>query len=116
MSEIDPAFEKKILKQVVEQMEDAETTMKKQIRVKKAMLGLGSLGMIIVFILAMHDLLDALSIALISAVSGIFIGYGLLLDFLQKQWPVTRTHINMQSVRERLNELEKNVSEEKNNS
>jgi hypothetical protein len=37
--------------------------------------------------------------------SGFSMGFGLLLEFLQKQWPITRQHINMESVKKRLGEL-----------
>ena len=106
MNDPDPAFEKKILLDVVEQMGDIEATNRKQSVLKKTILGLGVAGLALAFFMALHGILHAFSIAILAGMSGCALGFWLFLDFAQKQWPVTRKHIDMDSVRKRLEELD----------
>lgn len=105
MKDPDPAFEKKILLDVVEQMKDVEETARKQAWLRRAMFGLGTTGVIIAFFAAINELLHPVAVAFLAGMAGSAIGFGLFLDFAQKQWPVTRKHIDMNSVRKRLDEL-----------
>ena len=105
MNEPDPAFEKKILLVVVEQMKDPEATNRKQAILRRTLFGLGAAGLVVTFILAMDELVHPFAVAVLAAMAGSAIGFGLFLDFAQKQWPVTRKHVDMNSVRKRLDEL-----------
>ena len=106
MKNTDPAFEKKILLDLVEQLKDPDQTMRKQIRLKRTIYSAGSFGLVIAFILAMNDLAHVIVITFIAGMAGSAVGFGIFLDFVQKQWPVTIKHIDMDSVETRLDELE----------
>jgi hypothetical protein len=106
MNNIEPEYEKKILLDVVTQMEDVNQTSRKQATLSKLILGLGTAGLTVAFILAINEATHPLGITVLGFMSGFAVGFGLLLEFMQKQWPITRQHINMESVRKRLGELE----------
>ena len=106
MNDTDLAYEKKILSDVVAQMKDVDATIRKQATLRRTILGLGATGLTVAFFLAINELTHPFGIAVLAFMSGFSMGFGLLLDFLQKQWPITREHINMESVQKRLNELE----------
>lgn len=105
MKEPDPAYERRILLDVVEQMRDPEETGRKQAMLRRTVLGLGSTGLVVVFFLAMNRLVHPFTVGFLAAAAGTATGFGLFLDFVQKQWPVTRRHIDMNSVRRRIEEL-----------
>jgi hypothetical protein len=105
MKNIDPAYEKKILLDVVEQMQDPEKTQRKQAKAKQIILALGSTGLIIAFFLAINGISHPVIISAIAALAGAFIGFALLLGFVLRQWPITSMHIDMESVNQRLDEL-----------
>jgi hypothetical protein len=109
MNDTDLAYEKKILLDVVAQMKDVDATVRQQAILRRTILGLGATGLTVAFFLAINELTHPFGIAVLAFMSGFSMGFGLLLDFLQKQWPITRVHINMESVLERLRTLE-NVS------
>jgi uncharacterized membrane protein len=106
MTAPDPQYEKKVLSDVVNQMADPVVTMEKQKRMKKAIFGVGTIGLVVAFILAMNELVHAFASAFLAAAAGIAIGFALFLEFAHKQWPITRNHIDMDSVQNRLDELE----------
>jgi ribulose 1,5-bisphosphate synthetase/thiazole synthase len=106
MKNTDPTFERKVLLDVVEQLKDPDQTMRKQTRLKRAIYGAGSLGLVIAFILAMNDLAHIIVTTFIAGMAGSAVGFALFLDFAQKQWPVTMKHIDMGSVEARLDELD----------
>lgn len=103
----DTQYERKLLLDVVEQMENPDETLRKQLVMRRVIYGVGSTGLLVVFMLAMNDILDPFLAAFGAAMAGAFIGFALMLDFLRKQWPVTRQHINLESVKNRLRELER---------
>ena len=105
MKEPDPQLEKKILLTVVEQMSDLESTARKQDTLRKGLLGGGSTVLLVAFILAIGGVVHAFTSAFLAAMAGCAIGFGAFLEFAHKQWPVTRKHLDMESVRRRLNEL-----------
>ena len=105
MKDPDPAFEKKVLLEVVEQMKDADATARKQATLRRAMLGLGSAGLVVAFFLALNNLAHPVAVAFVAGFAGCGIGFGLYLEFAQRQWPVTRKYIDIHSVRKRLDEL-----------
>ena len=106
MKNPDPVFEKKVLLEVVGQMENPDETMRKQLRLKRVILGIGSAGLVAAFFLAINELASNMLITVIAALGGCATGFGLFLESAQKQWPVTARYIDMQSVRKRLDELE----------
>ena len=105
VAHMNPAFEKKILLDVVDQMKDPEATNRKQAILRRATFGVGAAGLLVAFFLAINELAAPMVIAFLAAMGGSATGFGLFLDFAQKQWPVTRKHIDMNSVRRRLDEL-----------
>lgn len=105
MKDPDPAFEKKVLLEVVEQMKDTDATARKQAKLRRAMLSLGSAGLVAAFFLALNNLAHPVVVAFVAGFAGCGIGFGLYLEFAQRQWPVTRKYIDINSVRKRLDEL-----------
>ena len=106
MKKTDTTFERKILLDVVEQLKEPGQTMRKQIRLKRAIYGAGSIGLVIAFILAINNLVHIIVTTFIAGMAGSAVGFAIFLDFAQKQWPVTIKHIDMNSVEARLDELE----------
>lgn len=106
MKKTDPAFERKVLQDVIEQLKEPDQTMRKQIRLKRVIYGVGSIGLMIAFILAINDLTHAIIITFIAGMAGSAVGFATFLDFAQKQWPVTLKHIDLDSVKARLDQLE----------
>jgi len=106
MQNPDPAFERKVLLDVVEQMKDPESTLHRQLRLKRVILGLGSTSLVVAFFLAINGLAHIIAVTIIAAFGGCAAGFGLFLESVQKQWPVTARHIDMESVQKRLDELE----------
>jgi hypothetical protein len=106
MKDPDPAYEKKVLLDVVEQMDDPDSTGRKQTALTRIILGIGGVGLLVAFFLGINDLADSIIVAFVAGMSGAAIGFGLYLRFAQKQWPITTKHIDMDSVRSRLNELD----------
>ena len=106
MKDPDPAFEKKVLLEVVEQVKDVDATARKQATLRRAVLSLGSAGLVVAFFLAINGLAHGAVVAFIAGFAGCAIGFGLFLEFAQKQWPVTRKYIDVGSVRKRLDELQ----------
>ena len=106
MNNIDPEYEKKILLDVVNQMEDVNLTSRKQASLSRTILVLGTTGLTLSLILAINEAAHPFGITILAFMSGGFMGFGLLHEFIQKQWPITRQHIDMESVKKRLGELE----------
>lgn len=106
MAEPDAAYERKVLRDVVQQMKDVERTAREQTRMKRVILGLASAGLLAAFVAAINQLVHPVAVAFLAGMAGIAAGFGLYLEFAHKQWPVTRRHIDMASVRRRLDELE----------
>ena len=106
MNNPDPRYEKRILLDVVDQMRDPESTLRKESKLRRVILGVGSAGLLIAFFLAFNDLAHPFVSAFLAGAAGCLAGLGLFLEFAQKQWPITRKHIDMESVRARLKELE----------
>ena len=59
------------------------------------------------FFLAINNLAHPVVVAFVASFAGCSVGFGLYLAFAQKQWPVTRKYIDMNSVQKRLNELQR---------
>ena len=106
MQNPDPVFERKVLLDVVEQMKNPEETLLRQLRLKRVILGLGTTGLVVAFFLAINGLGHIIAVTFIAAFAGCVAGFGLFLESVQKQWPVTARHIDMESVQKRLDELE----------
>lgn len=106
MNDPDPKFEKKILHKVIEQMRNVGETIHNQLVLRKLLLGTGSVGLLIAFLLAIATHVHPFTIAFLAGIGGGVVGFGLALSFVYKQWAVTYKHIDMHSVHERLNELE----------
>lgn len=105
MSDPDPKYERKVLLDVVEQMEDPDKTTRRQRVVLRAISAIGYLGVLVAFILAQEETVHPFASAFLAASSGCALGFAVFLRFAQKQWPVTRKHIDMESVKKRLDEL-----------
>jgi flagellar motor component MotA len=105
MKDPDRAFEKKVLLDIVEQMKDTADTERTQATLRKAIYSIGAAGLVMGFFLAIKGLAHAISVAFVAGFSGCAIEFGLFLDFAQKRWPITRKHVDMNSVRKRLDEL-----------
>jgi len=98
-------YEKKLLLDVVEQMENSEVTARKQQVLGRVIFALAYLGLLIAFGMTLNELSHPFTTAFLAACSGCALGFALFHQFAQKQWPVTRKHIDMQSVQKRLDEL-----------
>ena len=112
MKKPDYKYEEKILLDVIEQMEAPEETEKKQSRFKQSILALGVTGLMIAFFLALNEIIHPVMITVVAVISGALIGFGLMLEFLLKQWPVTRQHINMESIQQRLDHIRSSHSDD----
>ena len=106
MKNPDPLYEKRMLLDVVDQMRDPELTLRKESRLRRVILGVGSVGLVVAFFLAFNDLTHPFVATFLAGAAGCLAGLGLFLEFAQKQWPITRKHIDMDSVRARLKALE----------
>ncbi len=106
MKDSDLPFEKKLLLDVVEQMSDPEKTMGKQRVMCRTLYAIGYIGLLLAFILALNEVVHPFTSAFLAAIAGCTLGFAVFLQSARKQWPVTRKHIDMESVRKRLNELE----------
>ena len=102
MNEPKPEFEKKVLRDVIEQYTDVEETSRKQTRLRKVIFGVASAGFIVAFFLAINEITHPVVVAFIAGMAGSSLGFGLFLDYAQKQWPVMKDHIDMNSVKKRL--------------
>lgn len=102
----DPQFEKRLLLDVVEQMDDPDKTMGKQQAMRRTVYSIGYIGMLLAFILALGEVAHPFISAFLAAMAGCALGFAVFLQTAQKQWPVTRKHIDIESVRKRLKELE----------
>ena len=103
-----PEYEKKILRDVLEQVKNPDDTMGPQIKIRKVIFGMSYTALIISFFLAQNELSHPFTSAFLAAIAGLGIGIGVLLKFIHKQWPITKRHIDLESVEKRLNELETN--------
>ena len=106
MNESDPVFEKKILRDLIEQAQDVDRTVRAQTRMRRTLLGTGLVSMAIALVLTLYEHVHPFPIVCLAGLSGCAIGFGILLGAAHKQWPVTRRHLDMDSVRRRLAELE----------
>ena len=106
MKAVDPEFEKKVLLDAMEQMQDPDATLRKQDRLRNTVYGIGTTGLFIAFFLAINSLAHILLITFIAGMASGAVGSGLFLDLVQKQWPITMKHINMDSIQARLKELD----------
>jgi hypothetical protein len=106
MKKMNPEFERKVLLDVVKQIQNPDETMKKQTGIRKMLKAVGTAGFIIAVFVALEDLTFDMVPTFIAALSGCSIGIAFLLDLMQKQWPVTVDHVDMHSVQTRLQELE----------
>lgn len=111
MDQPDPALERKILQDLVDQMEDPQATLRKQGVLRRALLSASAVGATAVFLLALNDLTHPLVTALAAALLGTLAGFAVFLEFARKQWPVTTRYIDMESVRRRLAELDRQAAE-----
>jgi len=107
MTDIDPQYEKKLLRDVVEQLKNPDETAKKGRRLQRTIALLGNLGLLAAFVLALTESLPSFASALLAGASGCAIGFAIFLQSAHRQWPVTRKHIDIASVRRRLEELER---------
>lgn len=106
MNDLDLQYEKKTLLDVVEQMKHPDETARKQSWVRRTFFVFGYLGLLAAFIMALNEFSHPFASAFLAAVAGCAIGLAIFLQFAHKQWPVTRKHINMESVKRRIDELE----------
>lgn len=106
MNKPDPAFEKKVLLDVVEQMKDPEATLRREVARRKTILAAGGAGVVIAFFLAINSLVHPFFVALVAAAAGCVAGFAIFLEFAQKQWPITRKYVDLDGVRRRLEELQ----------
>ena len=106
MKKPDPESEKKILLDVVEQLEDPDKTMHKQMQLKRFIYSVGLIGLVAAFMLAINDITHVIVTTFLAGMAGSAVGFGTYLDFAQRQWPVTIRHIDLDSVKTRLDELE----------
>lgn len=106
MNDPDPRYERKVLRDVVRQMRDAEETGRKQTQLRRIILGAGYAGLLAAFFFSLNDLVHPFTSAFLAAFAGCALGFAVFLQFAHKQWPVTRRHIDMESIRRRLDELE----------
>lgn len=106
MKESELEFEKKLLNDVVEQFSNPKETERKQKYLRRVIYVLGYLGMLVSFIMAMNEMTHPFISSFLAGISGCAIGFAIILQYVQKQWPFTRNHINMESIRKRLEELE----------
>ena len=106
MKDPDLQYEEKTLLDVVEQMQDPDDTARKQNWVRRVFFVVGYLGLLAAFIMALNELMHPFTSAFLAGVAGCAIGFAIFLQFSHRQWPITRKHINMESVRKRIDELE----------
>jgi len=105
-SRLTPEYEKKTLQDMIGQVEDPERTLREQARLRKVNRAVGYTLVLIGFLLAMNSVGHAFIAAVIVFFGGCAIGFGLLLDFVQKQWPIVIQHVNIESMKARLQELD----------
>ena len=101
-------YEKKVLRDVLEQVKKPDDTMRSQVKIRKVIFGVSYTALIISFFLSLNELSHSFTSAFLAAVAGVGIGFGILLKFIHKQWPITKRHIDLESVENHLNELENN--------
>jgi len=102
---LDPEYERKVLRDVQKQLENPEETARQQAKLRKLIHGIGSAGIFIAFLMAFGGYGHPILMVFIGAFSGSLVGWGLFVGFAARQWPVTQTHIDADSIRTRLNEL-----------
>jgi hypothetical protein len=105
MKKPDPTSERKILLDIVEQLKDPDKTLHKQMQLKRFIYSVGWIGLVTAFMLAINDMTHIIVTTFIAGMAGSAVGFGTFLDFAQKQWPVTMRHIDLDSVKMRLDEL-----------
>ena len=106
MMDPNPQYEKKVLLDVIEQMREPEETARKQNLIRRTIFAFGYLGLLAAFIMALNELTHPFTSAILAGAAGCAIGLAIFLQFAQKQGPITRKHINIQSVQKRLDEIE----------
>ena len=106
MSPANTESERKALREIVGQLENPDETLEKQKRMQRVILGIGYVGLLIGFILAWHQTVSPVSSSLIIAISGAAVGLGVFLRWLGKMWPYTARYVDLDRVRQRLEELE----------
>lgn len=97
--------ERKALLEIVEQMENPAATIKKQKFLQRVVFGIGYLGLLAGFILAWHRVVNPVASSLVVAFAGAAIGLGVFLKWSGSMWPVTVKYIDLERVRQRLDEL-----------
>jgi hypothetical protein len=62
--------------------------------------------LVVAFLLGINAAAHPFIVAMVAAAGGVAVGFGLFLNFVHKQWPVTRQYFDLDRVRKRLDELE----------
>lgn len=106
MTDLDRNYEMQVLRDVAAQLEDPESTGRKQTALRRMILGVGSAVLFVASVLGINDLAHSVIIMFIAGMGGAAIGFGLYLKFAQKQWPITSKYIDIEAVKNRISELE----------
>ena len=98
--------ELKILRELVQQLQDPAEAERKHKRLRHILLSVGYTGLVIGFLLIWHSIIHVVISSLIVAMAGAAVGMGVFLGWLIKQWPITSRYVDMDRVKQRLTELE----------
>lgn len=103
---MDPRNEARILRDVLQQTEDPDTTLAKQHKVRRALYSGGAVGLTAALLLAFGDYGPGWVWVMVAAAAGFAAGAAVLLEQILNQWPVTVQYVDLVRVRARLAELE----------
>ncbi len=106
MADNNESYEKKVLHDVFDQLNDPVETERKQGTLIKSLLGGGGAGIFIAFLLAFVTRVHPVFITFIAGMSGVALGFGYYLVYTQKQWPYTKQYIDLEKIQKRLDEID----------
>ena len=98
--------ERKALREIIAQLEDPAKALRKQKLLQRTVLGIGYIGLLIGFILAWHQMVSPVAASLIVAFSGAAVGMGVFMKWSESMWPVTVKYVDLERIKQRLDELE----------
>ena len=102
---MDEKYELKTLKQVIRLVDEADRQQKLVQLMKVGMYLATAILIIAAYILVSREVISGKVAVIVAAFGGTFAGVGAYVSVCQKQWPVIRQYLNIESIRRRLNEL-----------
>jgi hypothetical protein len=102
----DARFEKKLLLQALSLLRGQETELRSQKLLALALNVIGGVMLLAAYLLTVRSVIDERIGILLAAIGGNFVAVAAYMGVCMRQWPVLKPHLRIETIEERLREME----------